>query len=337
MNDPVHRFLTSAPRQESGAQEPKAPAHRMQPPGVQIALTQMAGGMLFVRGGTDDEGEHSLAEAQEAVAKEFHTPAKEREQLLPSGRQGTFYSRVGWAKAYLQKAGLIESTGWGRFRVTSRGKDVLRTRPSRIDLKTLSQFSGFKALGNPGGDAGSTAPAPAESARTPEELLEDSYQALRRRLADDLLEQIKRCSPRFFEKLVVDLLLKMGYGGSRKDAGELVGPSGDEGIDGLIKEDRLGLDVVYIQAKRWADKVGRPVVQAFAGSLEGKRARKGVLITTSEFSSDASDYVKQIEKKIVLIDGETLSGLMIDNDVGVLTSETYALKRMDADYFTEDQ
>jgi restriction system protein len=171
--------------------------------------------------------------------------------------------------------------------------------------------------------------------QTPEETLETAYLRLRSALAQELLERIKVSSPKFFERLVVDLLVSMGYGGSRRDAGEAVGQSGDAGIDGIIKEDKLGLDVVYIQAKRWEGVVGRPVVQAFAGSLEGQRARKGVLITTSKFSPDAHTYVGIIEKKIVLIDGEQLAELMIDHDVGVNEVAQYAVKRVDLDYFEE--
>ncbi|HEY3244186.1 MAG TPA: restriction endonuclease, partial [Phycisphaerae bacterium] len=162
------------------------------------------------------------------------------------------------------------------------------------------------------------------------------YQGLRRAVAQDLLERVKRCSPTFFEKLVVDLLVAMGYGGSRKDAGQAVGSARDGGIDGIIKEDRLGLDAVYLQAKRWDAAVGRPTVQAFAGSLEGHRARKGVLITTSAFTSDAREYVERIEKKIVLIDGEQLAQLMIDYDVGVTEAVVYKVKKPDADYFGEE-
>jgi len=172
-----------------------------------------------------------------------------------------------------------------------------------------------------------------ESDQTPEEILEQSYQDLRRDLAEELLERIKDCSPRFFERLVVDLLVAMGYGGSRKDAGQAVGRSGDGGIDGIIKEDRLGLDVVYIQAKKWDGTVGRPAVQTFAGSLDGVRARKGILITTSDFSQPAKDYAEMIEKKIVLIDGQQLAQLMIDHNVGVTEVETYTVKRSDLDYF----
>jgi restriction system protein len=173
--------------------------------------------------------------------------------------------------------------------------------------------------------------------QTPEETLESSYQNLRSKTAQDLLERVMACSPRFFEQLVVDLLVAMGYGGSRKDAGQAVGQSGDGGVDGIIKEDRLGLDVVHIQAKRWKDTVGRPTVQAFAGSLEGYRARKGVLITTSQFSQEAKSYVTNIEKKIVLIDGEQLTQLMLDYGIGVSEIATYTVKQIDLDYFADGQ
>jgi restriction system protein len=172
--------------------------------------------------------------------------------------------------------------------------------------------------------------------RTPREVLESGYQELRRDLAQELLNSIKNCSPRFFEQLVVDLLVKMGYGGTRKDAGEAVGQSGDGGVDGIIKEDKLGLDAIYLQAKRWENTVGRPIVQAFAGSLDGYRAKKGVLITTSQFSPEAKDYVSRIEKKIVLIDGEELAKLMMDYGIGVATDATYEIKRLDTDYFEEE-
>ncbi len=171
---------------------------------------------------------------------------------------------------------------------------------------------------------------------TPSELLESSYQGLRQALADELLERIEKASPRFFERLVVDLLVAMGYGGSRADAGQAVGRSGDDGIDGIIKEDRLGLDFVYVQAKRWDQAVSRPLVQAFAGSLEGQRARKGVFITTSRFTREAEEYVTRIEKRIVLVDGERLAQLMIDHGVGVADVASYHVKRVDLDYFDEE-
>jgi restriction system protein len=175
-----------------------------------------------------------------------------------------------------------------------------------------------------------------ETVRTPREIMDAGYQEMRRDLSQEIIKRIKSSSPRFFEHLVVELLVAMGYGGSRKDAGEAVGQSGDGGVDGIIKEDRLGLDVIYLQAKRWEGTVGRPTVQAFAGSLEGHRARKGVLITTSQFSPDALDYVTRIEKKIVLIDGDELAKLMIDFGIGVAADAVYEIKRLDTDYFEEE-
>jgi restriction system protein len=273
-----------------------------------------------------DGNEHSLSETIDILASEFGLMDADRNELLPSGRQAKLDNRVGWARTHLGKAGLLESTGRGRFRITQRGIDVLNGNPSEIDIGFLSQFPEFiefRTLSRQGnrhdGESEGTN-------QTPEEILESSYQNLRSALAESLLQRIKACSPKFFERLVVDLLVAMGYGGSRKDAGQAVGQSGDGGIDGTIKEDRLGLDVVYIQAKRWEGTVGRPIVQAFAGSLEGLRARKGVLITTSQFSQDAKDYVTRIEKKIVLIDGEELTDLMIDHGLGAAELASYTVR-----------
>lgn len=305
-----------------------------------MAIPDFQSAMLPVLRLAQDGKDHTLREAVEAIAVEFKATEEERNELLPSGRQRRLHNRVGWAKTYLQKAGLVEPNGRGRFRITPRGREVLQGRPSRIDMKFLEQFpeyNAFAALRHDAAEAEPSAPEPLSATETPEEILEESYQELRRRLADELLDRIKACDPKFFEKLVVDLLVTMGYGGSRKDAGQAVGQSGDEGIDGIIKEDRLGLDVVYIQAKRWNNTVGRPVVQAFAGSLEGQRARKGVLITTSDFSREARDYVRQIEKKIVLIEGSELAKLMIDHGVGVTEVATYTVKKLDLDYFGDEE
>ncbi len=281
-----------------------------------------------------DGQEHSHREVIEALASQFSLTTDDRKELLPSGRQAKFDNRVGWARTYLKKAGLLESPGRGTFRITERGVEVLQSDLPQISAKFLRQFPEFVEFqrGKKASDKGEEADEPDE---TPEEVLESSYQGLRSDLAQDLLQRVLACSPQFFENLVVDLLVVMGYGGSRKDAGEAVGQSGDAGIDGMIKEDRLGLDVVYIQAKRWKDTVGRPVVQTFAGSLEGQRASKGVLITTSSFSEAAQDYVKRIQKKIVLIDGEELAGLMIDHGIGVSNVTTYTVKQLDTDYFSE--
>ncbi len=282
---------------------------------------------------TGDGQEHSLSKTIDALALEFQLTDGDRRELLPSGRQAKFDNRVGWARTHLKKAGLLESTGRGKFRMTQRGFGVLKGNPARIDMKFLEQFPEYVDFRTLSRQVDKPVGKDDESDQTPEEILELSYQDLRRDLAQELLERIMECSPRFFESLVVDLLVAMGYGGSRKDAGEAVGQSGDGGIDGIIKEDKLGLDVVYIQAKKWEGTVGRPVVQAFAGSLEGFRARKGILITTSQFSKEARDYVDRIEKKIVLLDGQQLAQLMIDHNIGVAEVERYVVKKVDLDYF----
>ena len=279
-----------------------------------------------------------MSEAIETLAELFSLTDSDRKELLPSGRQAKFDNRVGWARTYLAKAGLLESTARGKFRITQRGLDVLRSNPTEIDNRFLHQFPEFLEFYNRTSAKESTVSNTTETDhpdQTPEEILDASYLDLRRSLADELLERIKACSPKFFERLVVELVVAMGYGGSRADAGQAIGQSGDDGIDGIINEDRLGLDVIYLQAKRWDGTVGRPTVQAFAGSLEGQRARKGILITTSRFSQDAKEYVTRIEKKIVLIDGERLANLMIDFNIGVTEVTTYTIKKSDLDYFDE--
>lgn len=288
-----------------------------------------------------DGQEHTNAQARDALASELGLTEQDRREMLPSGTQRTFDNRVGWALVYLKHAALLRSTGRGRFRVTDRGLGVLENPPSRITNRFLRGFPEFvewqsRGRRTRGDDPGvPTEDLVGEEEQTPEEAIESSYQHWRQTLAQDLLERVSTCSARFFEQLVLDLLLAMGYGGSRRDAAEAVGQSGDAGIDGIIKEDRLGLDVVYVQAKRWDGTVGRPVVQAFAGSLEGHRARKGVLITTSRFSSAAREYVGRIEKRIVLLDGAQLADLMIDHGIGMSDVATYTVRRVDSDYFED--
>jgi restriction system protein len=283
-----------------------------------------------------DQKEHSLRETIEALADSFSLSAEDRKQLLPSGRQATFDNRVGWARTYLAKSGLLEVTRRGYYKISERGLKVLQQNPDKIDNKFLRQFPEFIEFQSRRSKTEKTAKSnDDDSSQTPEEIMEEAYQQVRQDLASELLEMVQDNSPAFFEKLVVDLLVKMGYGGTRKEAGKAIGASGDEGIDGIINEDRLGLDVVYIQAKRWKNTVTRPEIQKFAGALQGQRARKGIFITTSNFSDGARDYVSRIESKIVLIDGETLSQLMIDYDVGSSSVATYDLKRLDLDYFTE--
>jgi restriction system protein len=282
--------------------------------------------------------EFRLSAAIDAVADQLGLSASDRAEPLPSGTQTKVVNRVSWACIYLAKAGLLDRISRGNYRISEAGRQLLSRKPAQIDNKVLSQypaFNEFKSLRATKGKAERELDEDDNGTDTPEDLVEKGYAQLRRALASDLLEKVKHCSPRFFERLVVDLLVAMGYGGTRRDAGKAVGQVGDGGIDGIIKEDKLGLDAVYIQAKRWEGPVGRPVAQGFSGSLDGHRARKGVLITTSRFTDDAREYVERIEKKIVLIDGEELAQLMIDHGIGVADMATYALKRVDADYFEE--
>nr|WP_254151066.1 restriction endonuclease [Candidatus Chloroploca mongolica] len=291
-----------------------------------------------------DGQEHTISAAIETLAQQFHLSDDDRREMLPSGKQSKLSNRVGWAATYLRKTKLLESTGRGKFRITSRGTNELKLTPERIDLRYLAKYpelADFRGDPQPGGCSNGTEAhagltAVEETSQTPREVLEASYLLIRREIAQELLERIKAQPPTFFEKLVVDLLVAMGYGGSHKDAGQAIGRSGDGGIDGVIKEDRLGLDFIYLQAKRWEGTVGRPVVQAFAGALEEQKARRGVLITTSSFSQDAQKYVGRIEKRIVLIDGEQLAQLMIDYNVGVTEEQSYTVKKVDADYFGEE-
>ena len=257
-----------------------------------------------------DGREHLVRDVRESIAAQFRLGAAEREALLPSGKQPIFDNRLGWAKTYLAKAGLVSSVRRGVYQLTERGSSVVASHPGRVDTAYLNRFPEFQEFqrksdaeqDDAGGQPPSAAPAAAASA-TPQEALDAAYRQLRRAVEVELLAAVRGASFRFFERLVVELLVKMGYGGSLKDAGKAIGRSGDDGLDGVIKEDHLGLDAIYVQAKRWEKTVGRPDVQAFAGSLEGVRGRKGVFITTSTFSSDAREYVSRIEKKIVLVDG----------------------------------
>jgi restriction system protein len=273
---------------------------------------------------------HTLA----ALSKHFQLTDNELAELLPSGTQPVFKNRIAWAKSYLKQAGLVRSPSRGIYQITDRGREALESA-DRIDMKFLEQYPEyleFRSRSRPG----KPEPPPTPTEETPEELIEQGYKQIRDDLGAEILGRIKDCPPDFFERLVVELLLAMGYGGSRKDAGAAVGRGGDGGIDGIIKEDRLGLDTIYIQAKRWEGTVGRPEIQKFAGALQGRRARKGIFITTSDFSREAREYAAAIETKIILIDGSDLAALMIDFDVGVSTRSSYVLKELDSDYFTPD-
>lgn len=279
----------------------------------------------------------SVAEARETLAEKFKLSTTEREELLPSARQTRFANRVAWAKVYLERGGLIESPGRGLFQITSRGRDVLANPPEKITIRFLEQypeFGTFRARRSRDAPNNGMSADTEDEAVTPEEALDAAFQQVRARVAADLLDRVRSAPPQFFEQLVVDLLLSMGYGGSRKGAGRAIGRAGDEGIDGVISEDRLGLEQVYVQAKRWGERtVGRPEIQQFVGALHGKRARKGVFITTGTFSAEASSYVQTIDPKVVLIDGHQLAEYMIDFRVGVTEERNYAIVRVDSDYF----
>lgn len=285
-----------------------------------------------------DGKEHSTRETLDRLGDHFELTGEERKRLLPSGRQEVFTNRVAWAKTHLRMGGLIEPTARGVFKITARGLELLKTTRDRIDLRLLRKQPGYLEARDRKRDKleGNGELVTSDADQTPEELMEQSFEALRESLGREILAKLKTASPAFFERLVVELLVRMGYGGTRKDAGQAIGKSGDEGIDGIIKEDRLGLDTIYIQAKKWEQTVGRPEIQKFAGALQGVRARKGIFIATSDFSKEAVEYASRIDSKIVLIDGEQLWNLMIDFGIGVSTTATYEVKRIDNDYFGEE-
>lgn len=281
----------------------------------------------------EDGEEHSSHEFLEKLAKYFELSDEDLNELLPSGKQTMFYNRVGWARTYLTKSKLLEMTRRSFYKITERGKNVLKSNPSRIDMNYLKRFPEYIEFKEKGNEKEEKKQVEDIEDSTPEENLESAYQEIRDTLALEVLENVMSCSPAFFERLVVELLVAMGYGGSRRDAARAVGQTGDEGIDGIIDEDRLGLDTIYIQAKKWANSVGRPEIQKFVGALAGRRAKKGIFITTSSFSSEAVRYASDIDTKVILIDGKRLAELMMDYNIGVTEVTTYKLKRIDSDYF----
>jgi restriction system protein len=303
-----------------------------------MAIPNFQTNMLPVLRRFGDGAVHRVRDLIPDLADEFNLTPEERRELLPSGRQFRFDNRVHWAASYMKQAGLLENQGPRQLVLTQSGRDLLANHPKSLSVKVLEQypqFLAFKARKKPK-PPNPPAPGPHDDAlSTPEETLEAAWQELRDELAKELLLQVRAATPAFFEHLVVDLLVKMGYGGSYADAAEVVGRSRDGGIDGVIKQDRLGLDAVYVQAKRWDAAVGSPIVQGFAGGLDGRQASKGVMITTSTFTQDAKAFVERIAKRIILIDGETLARYMIEYGVGVATVRTYDVKRVDLDYFED--
>ena len=284
----------------------------------------------------EDGNEHSLRESRDLIANGMKLSPEDLSERLPSGIQTKFENRVAWAKSYFVQAKVLAATRRAHFRITDRGRELLRQGHDRIDVSVLNQYPEFVEFHHPQTSGGNGESAGDTIHLTPEELLQQSYQSIRKDLIEDILTRVKANSAEFFERFVVELMVAMGYGGSIADAGQAIGHSGDEGIDGIIKEDRLGLDVIYVQAKKWEGTVGRPEIQKFVGALHGKRARKGVFITTGRFSEDAVTYVQTIDPKVILIDGRTLAEYMIDFNLGVATSTTYEVKRIDSDYFTEE-
>ena len=303
-----------------------------------MAIPDFQSIMLPVLQFASDGEEHYIHEAVDQLSIKFSLSEEEKTRLLPSGQQPIFYNRVGWARTYLKKAGLLEDPRRGYFRITERGKEVLSDKPTKIDMKYLRQFPEYIEFRQTTRDKDEEELEEVDlEGLTPEEALENSYQRIRSDLSDELLAYVLSSTSGFFEKLVVELLVKMGYGGSQRDAARAVGQSGDEGIDGIIDEDRLGLDTIYIQAKKWKKdtSIGRPEIQKFVGALQGKRAKKGIFITTARFTEEARDYARNIDTKVVLIDGSRLTDLMIDYGVGVSTRTTYDIKTSDSDYFGE--
>ncbi|MGJ5818779.1 restriction endonuclease [Paludibaculum fermentans] len=292
--------------------------------------------MLPVLRLVEDRKEHTVSEMRQRIADQLGLTEDELAERLASDSQTVFANRIAWAVQYLKSAGAIRAVRRGVYEITDRGLSLLRTKPSEITVKMLRQFPEFiefEGKGSETAQATTTVTPQSETTATPEESLESSFQLLRDALTHDLLETIKNGRPAAFERIVVDLLVAMGYGGSVEDAGRVVGKSGDGGIDGIIKQDKLGLDAIYVQAKRWKDVVGSPEIMKFSGSLTRRHASRGVFITTSTFTKDALEFVEAIPQKIVLIDGKLLASLMIEHDVGVSSTKAYTLKRLDQDYF----
>ncbi|MHC1712526.1 MAG: restriction endonuclease [Solidesulfovibrio sp.] len=308
-----------------------------------MAIPDFQSTMLPLLKYLSDGNEHSNQEIYEALENQFDMTDEEKKELLPSGKQRIFVNRVAWAKSYLKQAGFVESLQRGYYKITDLGKSVvLDEKLQRIDTNYLMKFQTFVAFrqGRNNNEQNTSQvdrhTDGCSSEKTPEEYIEFGFNSIEQKLRQELKTSIRGLSSRFFEKLVIDLLLSMGYGGSRQEAGKLTNKGSDEGIDGIINEDKLGLDVIYVQAKRWENNISRPEIQKFAGALQGKRAKKGIYITTSTFTKEAQEFVRSIESKIVLIDGERLAELMIEYNVGVAVVQAFQVKKVDTDYFFEE-
>ena len=286
----------------------------------------------------EDGKEYKLQDLYVILAQHFHLSEDDRNELLPSGKQTLLHNRIGWVRTYLSKAGLIKVVRRAVFQITDEGMKVLSDKNiTRIDNKFLSQYKSFNEFINKNETVQTEKKKDEVEVHTPLEIIDHNFNILKNELQDLLLENILNCSPAFFERLIVELIVSMGYGGSVKDAGKAIGRSGDEGIDGIIKEDVLGLDMIYLQAKRWKvdSTVSRPEIQKFVGSLVGKKAAKGIFITTSSFTKEARKYVNEIDKRVILIDGQELTDLMFKYNVGVSNEDMYIIKKIDQDFFEE--
>lgn len=283
------------------------------------------------------DGEQRIGAVAQRLADDLGLSEEERTALLASGRQTIFTNRVHWAKTYLAKAGLVEATRRGHFRLTPRGTDVLASNPDRIDNRFLSRFEEFRQFTNRANDVDAAAsPAIDDPAgQTPDEIMRAAHRRIEAALAEDLLDRVRSAPPDFFERLIVSLLLAMGYGGTAADAGRALGRSGDDGVDGVIDQDALGLDRVYIQAKRYGagNTVGPGAIRDFFGSLDRHKAAKGLFVTTSGFTGSARETADYLSKRIVLIDGEQLTRLMIRHNVGCRVEEVLHVKKIDEDFF----
>lgn len=280
-----------------------------------------------------------MPEVVEHVAEHFNLSEQDREEPIPSGQSSKLANRVGWCRTHLKFAGLIERVSWGEYRIAPAGLAVVKAPPPKVDLKFLdtfpSHYAWFQQSKAPGANGGEAVIQPPD-AIPPTERLGELVNELQGKLREEVREMLKDCNPFRFEQIVLDLLVAMGYGGSRKEAAQVTQPTGDQGIDGVINEDRLGLDVIYVQAKRWQSNIGRPEIQNFVGALAGKKANKGIFITTSDFNSNAREYAAGLHQKVILIDGHRLAELMIDHNIGVAEEQVYRLKRIDSDYFLDD-
>jgi restriction system protein len=294
--------------------------------------------MLPIMKIAEDGDEHTARELRQRIGEQLGLTEEERKELLPSGTQPVFTNRLAWSRAHLTMAGLLEKTGKGRFRITQRGKQAMASNPRTINLRFLFQFPEYSEARNRAKTdtpPEPTAQASASEVASPQERIELAFRDLNNSLTTELRSKLASVDPFRFEQVVLDLLVKMGYGGSKKEAAQVTQRTADEGIDGLINEDRLGLEVIYIQAKRWKNKVGRPEIQNFVGAIAGKKAGKGIFITTSDFHDNAREYAASLHQKLVLIDGRRLAELMIEHNIGVAPEQPYIIKKVDTDYFEE--